>query len=91
MHKAIRAAPLCMQGFIFSDGQMQSPLPSIGTAADDTQGIGGSLPHEAVSTPEARVLAQGAVQLKAQAQNFQVTGQKFLRHVDSIFQALINY
>lgn len=60
-----------LQAYMFPEGHLQPQLSGMGPG-EDVQTLGQGLPSAAVATPEARVLAQGAVQLKAQAQNFQV-------------------
>ena len=57
---------------MYMDSQMPSQLAAPVTTTDESQTVGTALAPETVATPEARVLAQGAFQLKAQAQNFQV-------------------
>ena len=58
---------------MFHEGALQPQLSGLVAAPEEQRHeLQNSLAPEGVDATEARVLAQGAVQLKAQAQNFQV-------------------
>lgn len=63
---------LCWQAYIFHEGHLQTQLAGQVSSQEERHDLQTALAPEAVNTTEARALAQGAVQLKAQAQNFQV-------------------
>ena len=63
---------LCRQAYIFHEAHLQPQLAGLISGQEERREMQTGLAPEAVNATEARVLAQGAVQLKAQAQNFQV-------------------